>query len=100
MAFNYYFLRIDADFKLRALIKRPELNVHFIVCYAYIMFFLKEEPFMIAFRVIFSSTGKSYVTIFQNTTSNFAWISYEIYSGAPRENIVQNHLNIALLNVF
>ena len=23
-----------------------------------------------------------------------------IYSGAPNENIVQNHLNIALLNVY
>ena len=33
--------------------------------------------------------------VFNNCPQDF-WL----YSGAPNENIVQNHLNIALLNVF
>ena len=28
------------------------------------------------------------------------FLIWELFSGAPNENIVENHLNIALLNVF
>ena len=36
----------------------------------------------------------------ENRVLLFARIKAKEYSGAPNENIVQNHLNIALLNVF
>ena len=36
----------------------------------------------------------------ENRVLLFAWIKAKDYSGAPNENRVQNHLNIALLNVF
>ena len=36
----------------------------------------------------------------QDTSPTFSWNNPKNQTGAPNENIVQNHLNIALLNVF